>query len=325
MTGPAKTVNRRSFLAHAAAAAAFASFRASAKTSARPAPPGAARKPDILFLLADDYAFNLVHALGCKEIQTPNLDRLVHKGISFTNCYNPGGWHGAVCVASRTMLMTGLFLWQAKAAEKRLKEFSAARRLWPQYLCDAGYGTYFSGKWHVNCPPEAVFACTAHVRPGMPPDIPTQYNRPLSAKEDPFNPADPALGGHFSGGRHWSEVVADDGIRFLRDAAEKDDPFFLYLAFNAPHDPRQSPQDCLDLYDPETLPVPRNFLPEYPLKDAIGCSAEDQSVAVRLSAMPIRIAPTSTPGTEPRPARTVMTNALMVSAWPTEGWITCPV
>ena len=268
MTVPGTTVNRRTFLARAAAAGAFASFHASATP---PAIVGLARKPDILFLLADDYAFNLVHALGCNEIQTPNLDRLVNNGVSFTNCYNPGGWHGAVCVASRTMLMTGLFLWQAKAAEKKLEELSTARRLWPHYLCDAGYKTFFSGKWHVNCRPEAVFERTAHIRPGMPPDIPAQYNRPLPESEDPFTPADPASGGHFSGGRHWSEVVADDGIRFLREAAEKPAPFFLYLAFNAPHDPRQSPRACLDLYDPKALPLPRNFLPEYPLKDAIGC------------------------------------------------------
>ena len=123
----------------------------------------------------------------------------------------------------------------------------------------------------MNCPPEAVFERIAHVRPGMPPDIPAQYNRPLHGKEDPFNPADPAAGGHFTGGRHWSEVVADDAIRFLREAAENVAPFFLYLAFNAPHDPRQSPQACLDLYDAQALSVPRNFLPEYPLKDAIGC------------------------------------------------------
>lgn len=270
MTAPGNTLNRRAFLAHAAAAslASCGAWGAIPAPSLPPKPPG---KPDILFLLADDYAFNLVHALGCNEIQTPNLDRLVHRGVSFTNCYNQGGWHGAVCVASRTMLMTGLFLWQAKAAEKKLEELSTARRLWPQYLCDAGYKTFFSGKWHVNCPPEAVFERTAHVRPGMPPDIPTQYNRPLPEKEDLFDPADPALGGHFSGGRHWSEVLADDGIRFLREAAENAEPFFLYLAFNAPHDPRQSPQPCLDLYDPKALPVPRNFLPEYPLKDAIGC------------------------------------------------------
>ena len=71
------------------------------------------KHPNILFLFADDQCHAALGALG-SEVQTPNLDRLVQNGATFENAYNQGAWHGAVCVASRTMLNTGRFLWHAK-------------------------------------------------------------------------------------------------------------------------------------------------------------------------------------------------------------------
>ncbi len=79
-------------------------------------------KPNILFIFADDQCFETLRSLGCDEIQTPNLDRLVKGGVTFTHAYNQGGWHGAVCVASRTMLNTGRFLWKARDLEPKLKQ-----------------------------------------------------------------------------------------------------------------------------------------------------------------------------------------------------------
>jgi len=60
-------------------------------------------------------------------------------------------------------------------------------------------------------------------------------------------------------------------ISFIRQAAGREKPFFMYLAFNAPHDPRQSPKEYVDKYPLDKVKVPANFLPEYPYKDAIAC------------------------------------------------------
>jgi choline-sulfatase len=68
---------------------------------------GDKEKPNILFIFADDQCFETLRSLGNDEIQTPNLDKLVRGGVTFTHAYNQGAWHGAVCVASRTMLNTG--------------------------------------------------------------------------------------------------------------------------------------------------------------------------------------------------------------------------
>ena len=65
--------------------------------------------------------------------------------------------------------------------------------------------------------------------------------------------------------------MAKDSQAYLQQAAKSDKPFFMYLAFNAPHDPRQSPQEYVDRYPLDRISVPKNFLPDYPYKDDIGC------------------------------------------------------
>jgi arylsulfatase A-like enzyme len=231
----------------------------------------AADKPNVLYLFADDMTFAAIRELGNAEIQTPNLDRLARQGTVFTHAHNMGGFHGAVCVASRTMLVTGQSLWRAKALDDRMKKKEDAGLLWPERMHAAGYETYLTGKWHVSTDPAARFDHVAHVRGGMPPTVQESYDRPLEGKPDPWSPFDPKHKGFWEGGKHWSEVVADDAIGFLDDAAKREKPFFMYIAFNAPHDPRQSPQSFVDRYPLSSIAVPKSFLPEYPWKDQIGC------------------------------------------------------
>ncbi len=105
----------------------------------------------------------------------------------------------------------------------------------------------------------------------MPKQTPTGYSRPVDGEKDPWSPSDPKFGGYWEGGKHWSEVVADDACDFIDQAKTQDDPFFMYIAFNAPHDPRQAPQKFVDMYPVENLSVPKNFLSLYPYGNDIGC------------------------------------------------------
>jgi len=228
-------------------------------------------KPNILFLFADDQCYETIAALGHTDIDTPNLDRLVQRGTTFTHAYNMGSWSGAVCVASRTMLITGRTVWRANAIYNETDKQREAGRLWPQRMARAGYETYFTGKWHIQAKAELAFDVTKDIRGGMPKDVPAGYNRPLARQPDPWSPGDPKFGGFWQGGKHWSEVVGDNTVGFLGAAAKSEKPFFMYIAFNAPHDPRQSPQEYVDKYPLERIAVPESYLPEYPYKDAIGC------------------------------------------------------
>ena len=229
--------------------------------------------PNILFIFADDQCYNTIRELGNEEVYTPTLDELARRGTVFTTAYNMGGWQGAVCVASRTMLNTGKFLWRANALETQLDTLAVSGQLWSKEMERLGYDTYMTGKWHVNIKPPEIFNHVGTVRGGMPGDVPEMYDRPLDVNDWQWTPWDTAFGGFWKGGTHWSEVVANETMGFLDRASGSENPFFMYVAFNAPHDPRQSPKEYVDMYPLEHVALPENFLPEYPYKDEIGCAA----------------------------------------------------
>jgi arylsulfatase A-like enzyme len=231
-------------------------------------------RPNIILIIADDQSYNTIPCMGNEEVRAPNLEQLAARGTLFTHAYNMGGWHGAVCVASRTMLNTGRFIWGAQQAGRQLDTLAGRGELWSQLMKQAGYETFFSGKWHVNIEPEKIFDHVVHTRPGMPGTVPGAYNRPVAGQQDPWSPFDTTLGGFWEGGRHWSEVLGDDAVEFIRMASQNKDPFFIYLAFNAPHDPRQSPREFVDSYPADRIAVPRSFLPVYPYAAEIGCGEE---------------------------------------------------
>lgn len=236
-------------------------------------------KPNILFIFADDQCFDTLKSMGNSEIMTPNLDRLVNEGTIFTHAYNMGSWSGAVCVASRAMLNTGRFVWRAKAVDPE-KERQGGR-FWSEYMKGAGYKTYMTGKWHVKAKAEKAFDVARDVRGGMPNQTKEGYNRPLGPDDKTWQPWDKKFGGFWKGGKHWSEIVGDHATDYLKMAAKDDKPFFMYIAFNAPHDPRQSPKKFVDMYPLNKISMPKSFVPEYPHKDTMGCgkSLRDEKLA----------------------------------------------
>jgi len=240
-------------------------------------------KPNILFIFSDDQSYDTIRAHGYTDIDTPNLDRLVKNGTSFSHAYNMGSWVRAVCVASRYMLNTGTFLWKAqkvsenmgkaRPAHEGVLNFPEENLMWSQLMKSGGYNTYLTGKWHGKAKADELFDVVRNVRPGMPNQTAEGYNRPVQGQPDPWSPYDKKFEGFWQGGKHWSEIVADDAIEFLGMEKEKEEPFFMYVAFNAPHDPRQAPKEFIDRYPLDRIEVPENFLPEYPYKDQIDSSA----------------------------------------------------
>ncbi|WP_145259750.1 sulfatase-like hydrolase/transferase [Calycomorphotria hydatis] len=245
----------------------------------------AAEKPNILFVFADDMTYEAIGSADILDIDTPHLDRLAKQSVTFTHAYNMGGYHGAICVASRTMLLTGRSLWDTMKVDSKnvLQREKAAGVLWPQLLKSAGYHTYMTGKWHIKIDPNQIFDEVRDVRPGMPNQTEAGYNRPKDQAdyENGWKPWDEQYDGFWKGGKHWSEIVADHGVDYLEQAKEDAHPFFMYLAFNAPHDPRQSPKSYVDRYPLSRVEVPNNFLPVYPHYKEIGCppSLRDEKLA----------------------------------------------
>lgn len=253
--------------------------------------------PNVLFLFADDQAYDALHALGTEEIVTPNLDRLVARGFTFTHAFNQGAWSGAVCVASRAMLNSGLYLYHAQAEMERVT-------LWGEAFMDAGYRTFITGKWH-NSEASLLrsFDEGRSIGGGM---YETRggstgpgYRRPTPTN-DTWRASDTTLLGHWTPtvydlvptdtGRavgesytvhqHTSALYADRAIAFLEDHAQQpDQPFFMYVAFNAPHDPRQAPQPYLEMYPVDEVPLPPSYLPVHPFDQGERNTLRDEILA----------------------------------------------
>jgi len=233
------------------------------------------KRPNFLFLFTDDQAFSTVNALNNPEVKTPNMDRLVRRGTTFTHCFNQGAWHGAVCVASRAMLNTGRYVWQCGG------DTCSDYPLWGETLGKAGYDTFMTGKWHNRDKAlKRSFKTIGPTGGGMfgSKDTNAKENKKKGIVKDPYNrprpgntwsPYDQTLTGHWRtvDGEivHSSKLWADTAIDYLEDhVTQSEDPFFMYVAFHAPHDPRQSPKKFVDMYPPEKIKVPPNYLPEHP-------------------------------------------------------------
>lgn len=256
-------------------------------------------KPNFLFIFTDDQTYETIHALNNPEIETPNMDRLVDQGVTFTHCYNQGSWSGAVCVASRSMLITGQTVFRSPQNKKYLDSWARFNKsdtitevpLWTEVLSKNGYETFITGKWH-NSDYALLksFDKATAIGKGFYETLDESgsnkqgYNRP--SEQSQWTPWDERFTGHWTPKvkdivydqngtkklgepykikKHTSELYADAAISYLKErtrAPEK--PFFMYVAFNAPHDPRQSPKEFVDKYPPEKIALPPSYAEQHP-------------------------------------------------------------
>jgi arylsulfatase len=200
--------------------------------------------PNILIILADDLGYS---DLGCYggEIRTPNLDRLATDGLRLTQFYN-----GARCCPSRASLLTGLYPHQAGVGHMaddlgrpgyrgHLNDRCATIA---EVLRANGYRTYLSGKWHLGTPDpiargfDEAFKMDGGFRTCWDPRafVRLPEGRPTRA--------------YAEGTFYATDALTDYALDFLADARKADKPFFLYLAYNAPHFPLHAPKEEIARY-----------------------------------------------------------------------------
>jgi arylsulfatase A-like enzyme len=215
-----------------------------------------ASKPNVVIFLADDMGFSDIGAYG-SEIQTPNLDRLANGGIRFTQFYNTGR-----CCPTRASLLTGLYSHQAGVGHMTDNEILTrgsgyAGRLnehcitLAEMLKTAGYSTYMVGKWHVSNGTTDK------------PDWPMQrgfehFFGSLAGPESYFDSPVMMNGNTFlpiQTGTYSTYQVSDTAAGYIDEhvRAGNANPFFLYVAHNAPHWPLQAPDSLVAKYQGKYL------------------------------------------------------------------------
>jgi arylsulfatase A-like enzyme/lysophospholipase L1-like esterase len=219
----------------------------------------AGNKPNILVILTDDQSYETIHALGNKEIVTPNMDLLVKNGTTFTQAHIMGGLSGAICCPSRAMLMSSRSLFHLR---KDGQYIPASDRTFPELFRAKGYTTFATGKWHQD---KATFNRSFSEGDNiffggmLRPDRGGQYRPELNHYDSSGQYQQPFFGDDFS-----SVYFADAAIGFLKKQQESENPFLMYVAFTSPHDPRTPPSWYGHSYRPDEISLPLNFLPEHP-------------------------------------------------------------
>jgi arylsulfatase A-like enzyme len=211
--------------------------------SAARAAGGVASRPNVIFLFADDMRADSIGAIGNPVVRTPSLDSLVSRGMAFGNAYCLGGNSGAVCTPSRNMLLSGkvYFRWKdclapgAPPNQKGLLAPGDPPNL-PLSLKEAGYLTYHHGKRGNTAP---------HIQAKF------EINKYLTNDESDRSDGEPG------------RTIIDEAIAFLEHKKDPR-PFFMYLAFGNPHDPRVAAKKYMDLYERDRIPLPKDFLAQHP-------------------------------------------------------------
>lgn len=228
-----------------------------------------AKRPNIVFILADDMGYGDVGCFGRTDIKTPNIDGLAAAGVRFTDHYA----NGAECTPTRTAFLTGRYQHRVGGLECaigtgnigryddaiRLREKNSLglpveEQTLVRLLKDSGYNTAITGKWHLGFEPK--FAPNLHgfdhtlycIGGGM------DYFHYLDtvAGYNLYRDGDPIRGeGYFT------DMATDEALQFL-DRQSDATPFFLYLPYTAPHSPFQGPDD----YQPHPLPLDSSLWPQ---------------------------------------------------------------
>ena len=207
-------------------------------------------KPNVLVILVDDLGYNDVSYNGATQIQTTNIDRLVNSGIKFTSGYVTY----PTCTPSRAGLLTGRYpsrfglegnLTYAPFDDNH--GLPIEETLFPERLQEVGYRTGIVGKWQLGAAPKFNplnrgfdyffgFLGGSHDYWRSDTSVPD---------EESLTPLIENRGvGEFDG--YLTDVLTDKAIDFIKEPGET--PFFLYLAYNAPHGPLQAPDELVEKY-----------------------------------------------------------------------------
>jgi arylsulfatase A len=231
------------------------------------APENREARPNVIVIVADDLGYGDLGCYGATKIKTPSIDQLAAAGVRFTDAHSSA----AFCQPSRYAILAGKYLMRAKRQGRQTLYFHEGEVTLPSLMQAAGYRTAAIGKWHLGFGRDGDPDYNAELKPGpLEIGFDTFFGCPRTHNEPPFvfvenhrmvghDPADPirivpksdtkkGFGHGISEGAAAAHaarpqdridlILADKAVEFI--SRKSPDPFFLYLAFLAPHVPHAS-------------------------------------------------------------------------------------
>jgi len=198
-----------------------------------------ASRPNIIFIMADDHAYQAISAYGSTLIQTPNIDRIAREGAIMKN----GFVTNSVCSPSRAVILTGKYS-HINGLKDNGTYFNGAQQTLPKILQANGYHTAIIGKWHLWSEPTGF-----------------DYWNILPAQGHYYNPPFIKMKKDTVYNGYVTDIITDLALQWIGE--NKNAPFFLMLHHKAPHRNWMPPLKYLQKFDAANFPLPANFYDDY--------------------------------------------------------------
>lgn len=197
-------------------------------------------RPNIIFIMADDHAFQAISAYGSNRNQTPNIDKLAGEGMIFNNSFCTN----SISAPCRAVILTGKYS-HINGHIDNSTTFDGTQTTFPKLLQKAGYQTAIVGKWHLRSSPTGF-----------------DYHNVLPGQGDYYNPVMIEMGERKKHIGYTTNLITDFAFDWL-DNREKEKPFCLMLHHKAPHRNWLPEEKYLHLFDDIDMPLPETFYDDY--------------------------------------------------------------
>ena len=205
-----------------------------------------AGRPNIVFIMSDDHAFQAISAYQSHLIETPNIDRIAERGMTFERSFVTN----SICAPSRAVILTGKFS-HLNGVPGNEQVFDGSQQTFPKILQQHGYQTAMIGKWHLKSPPTGF-----------------DYWNVLPGQGDYYNPDFIEQGKDTVYRGYVSEIITDLSMDWLENR-DSEKPFCLMMQHKAPHRSWMPALQHLELFNDDAFPLPENFYDDYTGKEAL--------------------------------------------------------
>ncbi len=219
------------------------------------------KRPNILFIMADDHAVQAVSALDGSLNQTPNIDRIADEGMIFLNSFCTN----SICAPVRAVNLTGKYNHLNGQINNNIR-FDGSQMTYPKLLQKEGYQTAMIGKWHLQSDPEGF-----------------DYWNVLPGQGEYYNPDFIEMGKRTRVEGYVTDLITDFSIEWLKNR-DPEKPFCLLLHHKAPHRNWMPGPGHLTMYDDTTIKVPDNYFDDYDTRSA---AAREQEMTVYKHMQPV--------------------------------------